>query len=494
MPHRSRFLVMAILIAATVAIAGCDVASSGGVQPTPTPIPPPPIPVQATYNVQRGEVIDSLAFTGRISPVVQEELYFRVAGRVTRVLVARNDMVEAGQLLAELQNEDLMRQLAQVQIEMDTAELNLQRATEGQQDRLTTLQGQLEIRRLQNTKLRQSLAAMDLEVQLAAIRLAAARGGPSPEDLAIAQSRLERARNALWSDQVRRDAACGSAGVACDQAQAAVNSSEEAVRIEEISLQKLQDGPGEEELLNLRVNHERALQRRREADLDLAIRALEISIAEQEIVRLEEAIDPQLLAAVERARLSVERLQAQVENTQVVSPLTGRLIAVNVIEGQNVDAYDALFIVADEAELEITAEPTADQLRRLAEGMQVQMTLARFPGEPLDGELYQLPHPYGSGGGVALGGAVDRRTRISFDAGDLDLRPGDLVTVDVTIEHKTDVIWLPPAAIRTFAGRSFVVLRDQGVERRVDVVLGIQGIDRVEIEEGLEEGQVVVGQ
>ncbi len=65
--------------------------------------------------------------------------------------------------------------------------------------------------------------------------------------------------------------------------------------------------------------------------------------------------------------------------------------------------------------------------------------------------------------------------------------------VTVILERKTDVLWLPPAAIRTFSGRKFVVIEEDGRQRRVDVVVGIESEDRVEIIEGVEEGQVVVG-
>jgi multidrug efflux pump subunit AcrA (membrane-fusion protein) len=51
---------------------------------------------------------------------------------------------------------------------------------------------------------------------------------------------------------------------------------------------------------------------------------------------------------------------------------------------------------------------------------------------------------------------------------------------------------LPIGAIRQFSGRNFVVIQDNGVERRVDVQLGLQGNERVEILEGLEENQRVI--
>ncbi len=493
---RSRTLLLALLAVAVIVTAGCSsVTSSGKEEPTPTPLPPPPVSEQTTYTVRRGEVVDRLAFTARVSPVIEEELYFRAAGRVDRVLVKRGDMVEEGQLLAELQNEDLRRQLAQAQIELDTAEQNLRRAEESQQAQIATLESQQEIRKLQLTKMKEALKGLDLDIQLAKAKLDAASRGPSPEDIEIAQRRVESARNTLWWNQAERDAKCGvpSPSSDCDKAQAGANNAEEALRIEELNLQKLMDGPSEEELLTLQVNYEKALQRRREAEIDITIKELEISMAEQEIARAKESVDTQLISAVERARLAVERLEAQIADTQVVSPFAGRVTAVNVTEGHEVSAYATAFVVSDESQLEITAEPTADQLDRLAEGMVVDLTFSQYPDQVVMGEIYQLPYPYGSGGGTSLE-VTDRKTRISFDAQGLELKPGDLVRVDVTVAQKDDALWLPPAAIRTFAGRSFVVVLEDGVERRVDVVLGIQGTERVEILEGLEEGQVVVAQ
>jgi multidrug efflux pump subunit AcrA (membrane-fusion protein) len=486
--------ILGILAFLAIVIAGCTtVGSSGKEEPTPTPLPPPPVPVRATYTVRRGEVVDNLTFTARVSPVVEEELFFRVAGRVERVLVSRNDWVEEGQLLAELQNEDLVRQLAQAQIEMDTAETNLQRAYSTQEDRLAGLEGQLEIKRLQLDRAREGLVGLDLDIQIARVRLNAARNGPSAEDIEIAERSIERAKNTLWANQASRDATCGTPSAACDQAQAAVNNAEENVRIAELNLKKLLAGPAEEDLLTLRANYERALQRRREADLDLTIRELEISLTEQEIARLQDVVDPQLMATVDRTRLTLERLDAQIANTQIISPINGRVATINANEGREVNAYSTAIVISDETDLEITAQPTSAQMQRMSEGMPVELVLSQYPGRVLHGEIYQLPYPHGSGGGTSLE-ATDRNTRISFDPGDLDLKPGDLVRVDVTIEQKTDALWVPPAAIRTFAGRSFVVVQEGDIERRVDVVLGIQGADRIEIREGVEEGQIILGQ
>jgi multidrug efflux pump subunit AcrA (membrane-fusion protein) len=54
------------------------------------------------------------------------------------------------------------------------------------------------------------------------------------------------------------------------------------------------------------------------------------------------------------------------------------------------------------------------------------------------------------------------------------------------------VLWLPPDAIRTAGGRTFVIINSEAGPKRVDVELGLQTRDRVEIVSGLDEGQVVV--
>jgi len=55
-------------------------------------------------------------------------------------------------------------------------------------------------------------------------------------------------------------------------------------------------------------------------------------------------------------------------------------------------------------------------------------------------------------------------------------------------------LWLPPEAIRTFQGREFVIVQGDERQRRVDVQIGIESRDRVEILQGLEQDQVIVGQ
>ncbi|MFO7697285.1 MAG: efflux RND transporter periplasmic adaptor subunit, partial [Anaerolineae bacterium] len=110
MLQRTRVVMAVLLAVAILATGGCTgLSTSDKEEPTPTPLPPPEVAERPTYTVQRGDVVDTVTFNGRVSPTIEEELYFRANGRVLNVLVKRNDLVEEGQLLAELDNTDLLR-------------------------------------------------------------------------------------------------------------------------------------------------------------------------------------------------------------------------------------------------------------------------------------------------------------------------------------------------------------------------------------------------
>ena len=88
----------------------------------------------------------------------------------------------------------------------------------------------------------------------------------------------------------------------------------------------------------------------------------------------------------------------------------------------------------------------------------------------------------------------DLTTRVSMDTppADLGLEMGDRVDVSVLLNSRQNVLWLPPQAIRAFEGRKFVIVQEGQTQRRLDIKTGIESEDRVEVLEGLDEGQVII--
>jgi multidrug efflux pump subunit AcrA (membrane-fusion protein) len=166
----------------------------------------------------------------------------------------------------------------------------------------------------------------------------------------------------------------------------------------------------------------------------------------------------------------------------------------NVTPGRAAEAHNPVAVIADPAEWDITADLTSNQLSLMEEGQGAEVTMSSRPGEVFEAILAQLPYPYGTGGGEVEVEDRDERAHITLVSKEgVDLEVGDLVKVTVLIERSEDTLWLPPAAIRTFEGRRFVMVKEEDRLRKVDVKLGIEGEDRVEILTGLEEGQIIEG-
>lgn len=446
MTQRIRCIIL--LLAALVAVVGC---TSGGPseadEATPTPIPTPIVPTKPTYEVQRGEVVKTIQFTGRIAPVVEEQLFFRASGFIGVVNVKRNDWVEEGDILAELEVTDLKDQLAQAEAALASTQSEYdQRVTEA-----TIALKVAELRLAQNEVRSPDSTAAEIALRWAI------------QEEADAAYEVEKAMNRPWQWQY-------------DQVQRSYND----------MWQRAKD-----DLTVARAEYEAVATEHQIHNMEVEILTTEVELAGIRLERIEAGLD------IKEMELTLERLSNQLRDARLLAPFDGQVLSLSVSEGRSVEGYRPVAIIADPSELEVTADIRDRDLSLLAEGMPVSAVLVSSPAEELDGEIRQLPYPYGGGGrSEGVEGQQDTSTRVSLNMGedDAEFGQGDMVRVTVTLERKGGVLWLPPQAIRLFDGRTFVVVQEGDGQRRVDVKVGIKGEDRSEIEDGLSEGLIVIGQ
>jgi len=442
-----RIKCIAALVVTLVAVAGCARAPSQSEEATPTPFPTPIVPTKPTYQVQRGEVINSIQFSGRIGPVVEEELFFRTSGYVEAVYVSRNERVQAGDILAELETTDLQNQLAQAKADLETAQFSSAR----------------------------QLAEAQANLKIAELRLAQARA--RFPDLTAAEVALQQAT------QAEADAAY--------EYEKAQNRTWEW-RFEEVQKAYTDMWQGAKDNLAIaQANYDAAVAEQHANSLELTILETEVELARMRLEEVEAGLD------LQRTQLAVDRLEDQLADARVIAPFDGLVLSLSLTEGRLVDGYKTVAIIAEPSELEVSADPMDKELRELAEDMRVTIVPVSRPSESIEGYVRRLPYPYGGGGRSSGAEEEDTSTRVALTVtpAEAGLELGDLVRVTVVLERKDDVLWLPPQAIRTFEGRRFVVVQEEGeAQRRVDVKVGIESEDRVEIEEGLTEGQTVIGQ
>ncbi|MCY4071438.1 MAG: biotin/lipoyl-binding protein [Chloroflexi bacterium] len=221
--------------------------------------------------------------------------------------------------------------------------------------------------------------------------------------------------------------------------------------------------------------------------LNISLRTIERDLAQVSLDEFTSGVDPQLRFDVTRAQKRVNEVKAAIVKTELVAPMSGRLVYFSPDPGEPMIAYEPIAVVADLSVLEVTDEMDADDLSELAEGMPLSIKRASLPGNVYSGAIASLPSPYGL--------STDEYVHVAFDEQPpLDeYKVGDRMEFTVKIEERDDVLWLPVSAIRQFSGRNFIVVQNEGVQRRVDVRLGLEGDGRVEILEGAEENQTVIG-
>jgi len=459
-------------------------------------------PTDLTYVVQRGKVVKTLESDGRISPLEETSLYFKTLGYVKQVHVKQGDWVEAGDLLAELETDDLLIQIAQAEVALNSAQLLLSEAEKS---------------------LEQEIDMGELNLQVAQITLDQAEPAnayaitQAELTLVLAQEQLSRTKTL----QATYTAGVVSAGVGLEQAEDAVERADtEHQEAQERSWEPQQVRDTYYLILkqaqwNLRIaqaqyyqaiaaregyQHDLKIQeiavKQVEAELEQlrkgvdSLLALGVQRAQQALDWLKDDVDPALVNSVDTAQLALEGLQGHLANAQIVAPVEGEVLSLSLYAGRAVEPFRTVIIIADPSGIQVSANLSNEQLEEIDEGQKATVVLSTDPERTWSGTVLSLPYPYGGGSEGEV--SVDNSTHISLEGDVSDLRMGNLVQVIVVLEEKDDVLWLPPAAIRTYQGNKFVIVQDGGRQRRMDVEVGIEGQDQVEILTGLEQSQVVV--
>ena len=464
-------------------------------------------PSGLTYVVQRGRVVRTMEFNGRIAPVEEMPLYFKTPGYVRQVHVRQGDQVKAGDLLAELETDVLLNQIAQAEVALNAAQL---------------LQSEAE------KALEQEAALAALNLKVAQTRLTQAEDANAyaitQAELTLTLAQEELSRTQIL--QTTYSAGIVRARVSLEQAQAVAQRAE-------IEHQEALDRPWESPEAhddyavalqlaqwNLEVaqaQYNQAVAESSGYQHEIKMRGIAVEMAQGELEQLKKGVDPLSTLEVQRAQqtldwledssvdpalvndvataqLALEGLQSQLANAQIVAPADGEIVSLAVQPGRPVEAFRAVIVIAGPSAIEVSADLSSDQLKEMTEGQSATIVLSTDPSRTWSGTVSRLPYPYGTAGGTEseTETVADNSTRISLKGDTSALNLGDLVHVTIVLEEKDDVLWLPPTAVRTLQGRTFVIVQDGERQSRVDVELGIQGQERVEVVQGLQEGQVVI--
>lgn len=523
-----------LLLASLAFLIGCASTPTAQTAPTPSPKPVAAALDKPTYPVQRGIVVDQLQLSGRVGAVQQQDLSFTQDGHLKTLYVTRTSVITAGQLLAELDLGELPNQLRQAQVGLEQAQLARERDVQKREFDQRRAQIDLADARAQLSNLRTPPKADELVKAKAAIEDAQATldetRSNSSASKTNAEINLQKATNSLTQVQSSfataqqnwqhvqdtgtdpmnptttengkakpnrlNDAQRQQYYDAFVQAQAALRSAESAVAQAQLDYDtaRQNEAPAikqaEVALTVAQANLTALSVGPRAADTAAANRA--IQRAELAIEEAKQGADPELDKNVASAQLSLESIQSQLAAGQILAPFDGKIASIDVRPGDAVQAYKAVISVMNESQLEIVVDYIgSEDATKIGVGQELDLNFARYKGKTVKGKVERLPSKLTNTGSTVN---ADTAFHMSYEDKSLELEVSDLVQVVLTLSRKDDALWLPPQAVRAFEGRRFVVVKDGDRQRRQDVKVGIISTDRIEIVEGLKEGDVVIGQ
>ncbi|PYI54524.1 efflux RND transporter periplasmic adaptor subunit [Paenibacillus flagellatus] len=214
----------------------------------------------------------------------------------------------------------------------------------------------------------------------------------------------------------------------------------------------------------------------------------------------------QSAAELEQAKIQFElkkeelaKLEESIAKSKLTAPFDGTIVSVSVKKGDSVKAYDDIAVIADLNTLTVAADPSADDLKKVAVGMEAIVDI-NSAGQH-KGKVLQLPVPkpengqgQGNPGQEKEQDTIENYLVVALDEFPQGLNRGTPLSVTVITQRKENAVVIPSAALRTYSGRNYVqVVDEKGGKREVDVEIGQQTSTEVEIVKGLQPGQKVVG-
>jgi HlyD family secretion protein len=307
-----------------------------------------------------------LEASGRIE-VTEVNVSSKVTGRVTALHVDEGSDVKAGQLIAELEGEELEAQLRQARAALQSAEARLLQAR-------ITLEVEPTTVRTQIRQAEENLQAADERLRMLKAGFRTQEVEEGRANLRQAQARLEIAR--LTRDRFRGLLADGAiARQDLDRAETDFEAAEAAVRAASQRLNMLEEGSRAEDI------------RMAQAERDRAAAALEAARANAATVDLRQQDVRVAEAAVHEAQANIRRLETQVAELKVFAPLDATVLTKAVEAGEVVAAGKPLVLLGDLDHPWIKIYVPETQLGKVRLGAAARVLVDSFPNQPFQGTV-----------------------------------------------------------------------------------------------------------
>jgi HlyD family secretion protein len=397
-----------------------------------------------TVNAARGNLTSTVGATGTVRARQMSLLNWKTTGVLEEVNVEVGDFVEAGFILAVLEEASLPQNVILARGDLAAAQRSLDELMNSDVGRAQAFQAL-------NTA-RQNL----IEAERALVRF----------DEQEYQDELDEARENIL------------------EARDALRQAEEDFEpYEDWNEDNATRRSFKEDLDQARREYDESLRRLKSLELEketaganLELTQAQMDQAEREVERLANGPDPDEIAVLE-ARIAAA--EATLKLAHIEAPFDGVITEVNVKPGDNAVANQQAFRIDDLSRLQLNVRVTEVDINRINTNNTVNVTFDAIQGREYRGVVTQV-----SSIGTVNQGIVEFLVTVELDEPDHLVKPGMTAAVNVVVERLENVLLIPNRAVRSFDGQRVVYVLRNGSMERVPVTLGATSDTNSEVANG----------
>lgn len=477
-------------------------------------------PTLATVAVARGNIVQEVSTTGHVKPAQDVDLAFQNSGKVTKIFVSVGDKVAVGQNLVQLDNSDIVAQLAGTQADLDTQQAKLDslkagtRPEEVQISQTKVDNAQVALDQAKNglvDALQEAYNVSDDAIHNKADSFFAVPAIPAPHlNFYIANSQLQvniesqrfSLETALKIWQASSTLLTPNSDLSfainytkqnlnvvsyfLDQANAALNSLGASASLSQTTIDawKVNVSAARTNVsasINSVSTAEQSLKAA-ESDLLLVKRQLELDQAGA----TKEDIEAQA-AQVEKAKANVLNYSAQLDKTIIRSPMDGLITKQDAKVGQIVSANQIIISVISANQFEIESNIPEADIAKIKISDSAKITLDAYGDSVVfDAKVTKIDPAE-----TIIEGVSTYKTTLQFNSEDVRIKSGMTANIDILTDRRENVLLIPQRALITRGSDRFVLV-DNGTNNpdETQVQIGLRGSDgKVEIVSGLVEGE-----
>jgi RND family efflux transporter MFP subunit len=190
-------------------------------------------------------------------------------------------------------------------------------------------------------------------------------------------------------------------------------------------------------------------------------------------------------AQLDQAEANYELLQLQLRQAVIEAPVAGVVMELNAVPGSQVGANAPLAAIAGIDPIEVVFFIPERDIGRVAVDQELTVYVDAFPDRAFPGAV------------ARLGAAIEPRTRTLQVRGRIPnegllLRPGMFAKVELVTARAEEVLTIPREALMTSTAGYYVFVAKEGAAHMQTIQIGLQGAERVQVLEGLQEGDAVI--